>query len=102
MVSYFRTKDRRIRILSANVELPSVRLRFFLRSNALPTLMRQKLYLTASGKIRRLSKFSMRSRNRCLLTVRSGSVFRHFKLSRIIIKEMASRGLLAGMRKSSW
>jgi small subunit ribosomal protein S14 len=44
----------------------------------------------------------VRQRNRCALTGRSRSVYRKFKLSRIILRELASRGQIPGMVKSSW
>jgi small subunit ribosomal protein S14 len=44
----------------------------------------------------------VRQRNRCALTGRSRSVYRKFKLSRISLRELASRGQIPGMVKSSW
>jgi small subunit ribosomal protein S14 len=44
----------------------------------------------------------VRQRNRCALTGRSRSVYRKFKLSRIILRELASSGQIPGMVKSSW
>ena len=44
----------------------------------------------------------VRIRNRCLLTGRSRSIYRYFKLSRIMVREFASMGLLTGVKKSSW
>lgn len=101
MVSYFRSKDKRIRSVVAGVELPAIRLNFFLRNSAISVLERQKIYLASPNRVKRLARLSMRSRNRCLLTTRAGSVFRYFRLSRILTKEMASLGLLTGVRKSS-
>lgn len=101
MVSYFRAKDKRIRATVAGVELSSIRLNFFLRNVSLSLVERQKLYLAAPNKVKRLAKLSVRSRNRCLLTTRAGSIFRYFRLSRILAKEMASGGFLTGVRKSS-
>ncbi|MDR2417267.1 MAG: 30S ribosomal protein S14 [Holosporales bacterium] len=43
-----------------------------------------------------------RMRSRCLLTGRSRGVYRKFKLSRLMFREMASAGLLPGIRKASW
>ena len=43
-----------------------------------------------------------RSRNRCALTGRPRSHHRKFRLSRIAIRELASRGELPGVTKSSW
>jgi small subunit ribosomal protein S14 len=44
----------------------------------------------------------VRLRNRCVVTGRSRSVSREFRISRIKFREMASFGLLPGVRKSSW
>lgn len=41
-------------------------------------------------------------RNRCVLTNRSRGVSRHFRLSRICIRDLANAGLLPGVSKSSW
>lgn len=43
-----------------------------------------------------------RIRNRCELTGRSRGNYRKFKLSRICIRELAGKGLLPGVIKSSW
>jgi small subunit ribosomal protein S14 len=43
-----------------------------------------------------------RQRNRCALTGRPRGHFRKFKLSRIALRDLASRGELPGVTKSSW
>ena len=43
-----------------------------------------------------------RIKNRCAVTGRSRAYMRKFGLSRITFREMASLGLLPGVRKSSW
>nr|YP_009755801.1 ribosomal protein S14 [Gonatozygon brebissonii]QIQ23079.1 ribosomal protein S14 [Gonatozygon brebissonii] len=43
-----------------------------------------------------------RIRNRCILTGRSRAVYKMFRLSRIVFRELASRGALLGISKSSW
>jgi len=43
-----------------------------------------------------------RVRNRCELTGRSRAVYRKFKLSRIMLRELANKGLIPGVTKSSW
>ena len=43
-----------------------------------------------------------RLKNRCEVTGRSRGYMRKFGLSRITFREMASMGLLPGIRKSSW
>lgn len=44
----------------------------------------------------------IRQRNRCALTGRPRAHHRKFKLSRIAIRDLASRGELPGVLKSSW
>lgn len=46
--------------------------------------------------------FPNKIRNRCVLTGRSRSNYNFFKLSRIMVKELASKGLLPGVKKASW
>ena len=43
-----------------------------------------------------------RIRNRCELTGRSRTVYRKFRLSRIMLREMGNKGLIPGLTKSSW
>ena len=43
-----------------------------------------------------------RQRNRCALTGRPRSYYRKFNLSRIALRDLASRGELPGVTKSSW
>ena len=44
----------------------------------------------------------IRIRNRCELSGRSRGVYRKFKLSRIGLRDLASRGQLPGVVKASW
>ena len=43
-----------------------------------------------------------RQRNRCKLTGRTRGYMRQFGVSRITFREMASFGLIPGIRKASW
>lgn len=43
-----------------------------------------------------------RVRNRCELTGRSRGFYRKFKISRVALRELGSRGLIPGLVKSSW
>ncbi len=43
-----------------------------------------------------------RIRNRCALTGRSRAYYRKFRLSRIMLRELANKGLIPGVIKSSW
>ncbi|HAN18425.1 MAG: 30S ribosomal protein S14 [Bacteroidetes bacterium GWC2_33_15] len=44
----------------------------------------------------------IRMHNRCLLTGRPKGYMRQFGISRITFREMASKGLIPGVRKASW
>jgi small subunit ribosomal protein S14 len=44
----------------------------------------------------------VRIRNRCELTGRPRAVYRKFKMARNKLREMASKGQIPGMVKSSW
>lgn len=43
-----------------------------------------------------------RIRNRCILTGRSRSVWRTFRISRIQLRKLALEGLLMGVKRASW
>ena len=43
-----------------------------------------------------------RSHNRCQLTGRSKGTLRKFKISRIMLRELALAGKIPGLRKASW
>ena len=44
----------------------------------------------------------VRIRNRCEITGRPRGVYRKLKISRIALRELASKGKIPGMTKSSW
>ena len=44
----------------------------------------------------------VRIRNRCALTGRSRGYYRKFGLSRITLRDLASKGMLPGVTKASW
>jgi small subunit ribosomal protein S14 len=43
-----------------------------------------------------------RVRNRCALTGRARGNYRKFGISRLMLRELASKGLIPGVTKSSW
>lgn len=102
MALYFRVKDKEMRMRFAQMELPRRRLQYFLRNSAISLEFKQRLTMHYSQKVGKLLPFAVRARNRCIVTNRAGSIFRHFRLSRIMLKELASRGALAGVRRASW
>ena len=63
-------------------------------------LKKQKNY-SALAKLPRDSS-PTRWRNRCQLTGRSRGVLRKFKISRIMLRELALAGKIPGLKKASW
>ncbi len=53
-------------------------------------------------KAKRKPKFAVRAYTRCNVCGRARGVFRKFGLCRICFREMAHRGLIPGVTKSSW
>ena len=43
-----------------------------------------------------------RVRNRCEVTGRARGYYRKFRLSRVMLRELANKGLIPGVTKSSW
>lgn len=44
----------------------------------------------------------VRLKNRCMFTGRARSYYRKFGISRLVLREMALRGEIPGIKKSSW
>jgi small subunit ribosomal protein S14 len=44
----------------------------------------------------------VRLKNRCMLTGRARSYYRKFGVSRLVLREMALKGEIPGLKKSSW
>lgn len=53
-------------------------------------------------KMKKTPKFSTRKVRRCQITGRSRGVYRKFGVSRIVLRELALKGMIPGMRKASW
>lgn len=54
------------------------------------------------AKSQREPKYSTRAHNRCSRCGRPHAYYRKFGLCRVCLRELASRGELPGVRKSSW
>ena len=59
---------------------------------------------TAQLKLAKIPRNSAKTRirNRCEITGRPHGVYRKLKISRIALRELASKGEIPGMTKSSW
>ena len=83
--------------------------KFFKKRKALKKIiMDRKLPLEerfkAQQKLSKLPRNSAKIRvmNRCQITGRPHGVYRKLKISRIALRELASKGRIPGMTKSSW
>ena len=71
-------------------------------------IMNKKLTLEerfkAQQKLSKLPRNSAKTRvmNRCQITGRPHGVYRKLRISRIALRELASKGRIPGMTKSSW
>lgn len=54
------------------------------------------------AKMNQKEKFSSRKKNRCRLCGRPRAYIRHFGLCRLCFRELAHKGELPGVTKSSW
>ncbi len=54
------------------------------------------------AEMKRTSKYKTRRVNRCEITGRARGYYRKFRVSRIMLRELALQGLIPGMRKASW
>ena len=63
-------------------------------------LKKEKNYAALSNLPRDASP--TRSHSRCLLTGRSRAFLRKFKVSRIMLRELALAGKIPGLKKASW
>uniref|UniRef100_A0A0D6R4S4 Small ribosomal subunit protein uS14m n=1 Tax=Araucaria cunninghamii TaxID=56994 RepID=A0A0D6R4S4_ARACU len=93
-------RDHKCRILAAKYELKRVLYKAALRDPNLPSDLRAK-FRDKLSRLPRNSSF-VRLRNRCIFTGRSRAVYRKFRMSRIVFRELACKGELTGIRKASW
>ena len=75
-------------------------LKDIINNRKLPLDERFKAQLKLAKLPRNSSK--VRIRNRCEITGRPHGVYRKLKISRIALRDLASKGKIPGMTKSSW
>lgn len=93
-------KDKKRRFLYAKYEMKRIVLKSIIRDLSLSKNLRFQS-VNELNKIPRNSSLG-RVKNRCAQTGRSKGNYRMFKLSRITFRELALKGLLPGVTKSSW
>ena len=93
-------KNKRRRRMSANQAAKRARLKAMAKDETTPPEERFALRLKLAAMPR--NGAASRVRNRCELSGRPRGFYRKFKVSRIALRELASRGEIPGMVKSSW
>ncbi len=93
-------KNNKRRRMAANQAAKRAALKAMAKDPMLPAEERFRARLKLAEMPRNGS--AVRVRNRCEVSGRSRGYYRKFKLSRIALRELASKGQLPGVVKSSW
>jgi ribosomal protein S14 len=93
-------RDYKRRLLMATNELKRLQYKAISQDRNLTPKVRLHAALCLN-KLNRNSTLT-RIKNRCVITGRARSVYSKYKMSRIIFRELASKGDLTGVIKSSW
>jgi small subunit ribosomal protein S14 len=93
-------RDKEKRKFYLNFLQKREKLKIILRNREEKMSIRYNAQLT----LNQLPKNSSKGRqsNRCLITGRTHSVLKYFRISRIKLRELISIGLISGVKKSSW
>jgi small subunit ribosomal protein S14 len=99
-MKYLINKDTIKRNTFKKYELKRLYLKYIIYNNNI----KKKIRINAMLLLNKFPKNSsyIRIKNRCIITGRSKSVYRDFKVSRMILRNLAHNGLLSGVIKSSW
>jgi small subunit ribosomal protein S14 len=93
-------RDQKRRKLAAQYAAKRAKLKAMTTDTTIPVEDRFNAQLKLSELPRNSSK--TRIHNRCEITGRSKSYYRKLRMSRIALRDLASRGQIPGMVKSSW
>jgi small subunit ribosomal protein S14 len=85
----------------------SLKAREVKRKNLVEKYAAKREKLKADGDFQELSRLPrnsnpIRLHNRCMLSGRPKGFMRQFGVSRIVFRELASKGLIPGVKKASW
>ncbi|MEZ5814759.1 MAG: 30S ribosomal protein S14 [Alphaproteobacteria bacterium] len=93
-------RDKKRKRLVKKYAAKREKLKSIIKDQSIPAEERFQAVLQLAELPRNSSKIRMR--NRCALTGRPHGYYRKFNLSRIALRDLASRGELPGVTKSSW
>jgi ribosomal protein S14 len=99
-MKYLLYKDKKYRKLFIYYELKKILYKILYKNLNLRKKYRLKAYLY----LLRFSNLSSRVKikNRCIYTYRANAVYRDFKVSRIMLKNLIGQGNIIGLQKSSF
>jgi small subunit ribosomal protein S14 len=99
-MKYLIFKDKKKRIAYARLEKKYLIMKLIQKS----LFIFNDLKYFSNGKLEKCMQYGSftKVKNRCIISNRSKSVYRKFGISRIKFRELASYGVLFGVRKSSW
>ncbi len=86
--------------LAANQEAKRTELRGKMKDPSLSYEEKQEVMFALQALPRNGAR--VRVLNRCQISGRPKAVYRKFKVSRIVLRELAHQGMVPGMRKASW
>jgi succinate dehydrogenase (ubiquinone) iron-sulfur subunit len=92
-------KDYNYRILLSNHRLENRISKLYNTDFYIPIEFRSVFCTTKSKTV---NKLTCKTRNRCLITGRTRAVHTYLKLTRMMFKNMAVKGSIAGLKKYSW
>jgi small subunit ribosomal protein S14 len=95
-----KNRDLKRRKLNKSLEPKRAKLKAIIANKEAPMEERFAAVLKLAEMPRNSAK--IRQRNRCALTGRPRGNFRKFNLCRVALRNLASRGELPGVTKSSW
>jgi small subunit ribosomal protein S14 len=93
-------RDNKRRLLVSKYEIKRIFYKSIIRDENIPSFIKYQATIRLAELPRNSSK--IRIKNRCIMTGRGKSVYRFCKLSRIVFRELAAKGSLVGITKSSW
>lgn len=99
-MKYIIRKDKKKRDLFKRYEIKRKYLKYVVSNDRVTKHIR----INAMLQLNKLPRSSarVRIRNRCVITGRSKSIYRTFRMSRLSLRNFAHNGLLPGILKSSW
>lgn len=93
-------KDKKRRYLTKKFEFKRLLLKYIIFNQSLDSYYRQQAQFLLNNLPKNSSR--VRIKNRCIITGRAKSVYRQFRVSRIVLKHFGLNGIIPGLRKASW